>query len=355
MRPQTYTFVSKQIDLHRVHLFDIVTQYNAVFGEDTTATAGGGHTTHTPASHVHQHQASDTDSGGCTHVAEDADVQPPYNRADIMCSWAHHRTQLFATWLRPQLMRITDARQLSLLFTQTVNLCLSLQRAGVDARADLLGLFADTVSTHFANAMADVVHMAHDAVAAASADGTLSAQTPSQSQSPPSARAPPRAHAHVHAHEAASAAAGLSATATACVRTWDTRLAAWPAVARAMRRALQAFDEVAVFAPRACEGDIAQTLRRTIGALVRERMHPGPARARAPASGLVAAVHGDTATAMASASAAPASAPDAADADADAQEAIEQAMVPALVFLHAHIFGAEAARVLHAALGVARS
>ncbi|GAQ92571.1 conserved oligomeric Golgi complex component-related [Klebsormidium nitens] len=99
-----YDYVKRLTDHHRVHLFDVVMQYRAIFADDTS----------------NQEEAAD---GG------------------LVYSWAMHRVTAYLTVLQHMLPRITEGSPLSNVLDHCMYCGMSLGRVGLDFRGLLPPLF----------------------------------------------------------------------------------------------------------------------------------------------------------------------------------------------------------------------
>lgn len=117
-----YEYLSKYLDGQRVHLFDIVTQYRAIFVDDTVAA-----------------DEERSDDGG------------------LLYRWIHHRVTLLLDVLAKQLPTITEGSYIYSLIEQCSYCGASLARVGIDFRPLLPPLFEQCVMRMFRASMEQCV------------------------------------------------------------------------------------------------------------------------------------------------------------------------------------------------------
>ena len=113
-----YEYLSKFLDGQRVHLFDIVTQYRAIFVDDTVAA-----------------DEERSDDGG------------------LLYRWIHHRVSILLDTLAKQLPSITEGSYIYNLIEQCSYCGASLARVGIDFRPMLPPLFEECVMRMFKQSM----------------------------------------------------------------------------------------------------------------------------------------------------------------------------------------------------------
>ncbi|KAL3162063.1 hypothetical protein ABBQ38_009127 [Trebouxia sp. C0009 RCD-2024] len=114
-----YDYLKRLTDIHRLHLFDVVMQYRAIFSDDQSA------------------QDGESQDGG------------------LVFSWAEHRVCLYLEALRQHLPGITEGGSLASVLEHCMYCGMSLARVGLDIRgllppifeACVLNLFSKTVGT----------------------------------------------------------------------------------------------------------------------------------------------------------------------------------------------------------------
>lgn len=111
-----YTFLNKLTDTSRAHLFDIITQYRAIFTDNPSSSAA---------------------------VCE----------SNMMHSWLVHRIEKYLDCLRAFLPRVTDGGSISSLLDQAMYLGMSLGRVGADFRSLLPPVFQEHIVNLFAKAV----------------------------------------------------------------------------------------------------------------------------------------------------------------------------------------------------------
>ncbi|KAG0632021.1 hypothetical protein M758_1G298600 [Ceratodon purpureus] len=115
-----YEYLKKMAEYHRVHLFDVVMQYRAIFSDDTS-----GH-------------EENTDGG-------------------LLYSWAMHRISSHLNVLREILPQITEGPNLAFILDQCMYCGMSLGRVGLDFRGLLPPLFESSVHNLFMRNMSVTV------------------------------------------------------------------------------------------------------------------------------------------------------------------------------------------------------
>ena len=118
-----YEFAAKYLDIVRVQLFDIVTQYRAIFVDDTSTTA----------------EEERNDDGG------------------LLYRWIHHRVALLIAMLAQQLPAISEGSYIYNLLEQCVYCGTSLARVGVDFRPLLPPLFEECVLSMYTRSLEGAV------------------------------------------------------------------------------------------------------------------------------------------------------------------------------------------------------
>eukprot|EP01094_Clydonella_sp_ATCC50884_P025672 TRINITY_DN6852_c0_g1_i1.p1 TRINITY_DN6852_c0_g1~~TRINITY_DN6852_c0_g1_i1.p1 ORF type:complete len:549 (-),score=163.46 TRINITY_DN6852_c0_g1_i1:219-1865(-) len=122
-----YTFLNKLTDTSRAHLFDIITQYRAIFTDNPSASS-------------------------------------PICDANMLHSWLVHRIQKYLDCLKAFLPRVTDGGSLSNLLDQAMYLGMSLGRVGADFRSLLPPIFEQHIVSMFATAVGGATSACIDAL-----------------------------------------------------------------------------------------------------------------------------------------------------------------------------------------------
>eukprot|EP00002_Diphylleia_rotans_P022786 TRINITY_DN4479_c0_g1_i2.p1 TRINITY_DN4479_c0_g1~~TRINITY_DN4479_c0_g1_i2.p1 ORF type:complete len:723 (+),score=177.40 TRINITY_DN4479_c0_g1_i2:93-2261(+) len=116
-----YTFLSKMVDVCRVHLFEIITHYRAIFAEDTS------------------------------------DSEEAFREAGILYSWVNDKIQSFLETLKSTLPRISDGGYISNILEQCMYYGDSLGRTSIDFRGLLPPVFENAVMKMFAGQMSHAI------------------------------------------------------------------------------------------------------------------------------------------------------------------------------------------------------
>jgi len=115
-RDQSYDFLKRLTDCHRMHLFDVVMQYRAIFADDTSS-------------------ADATSDGG------------------LVYSWAMHRVSAYLLEVESALDRIADGSALASVLDHCMYCGMSLGRVGLDFRGLLPSIFQKRIHAIVASAL----------------------------------------------------------------------------------------------------------------------------------------------------------------------------------------------------------
>ncbi|KAG2432900.1 hypothetical protein HXX76_008631 [Chlamydomonas incerta] len=130
----SYEFVKHLTDVHRLHLFDAVMQYRAIFFDTAPSGASGG-----------------VDGAGA------AALTPNLRETSMLYSWVQHRLGLYLEQLRKHLPHITEGGNLASVIEHCMYCGSSLSRVGLDFQALLLPLFEacglQLFAAHLSNAV----------------------------------------------------------------------------------------------------------------------------------------------------------------------------------------------------------
>eukprot|EP00198_Chlamydomonas_reinhardtii_P001213 XP_001690548.1 component of oligomeric golgi complex 8 [Chlamydomonas reinhardtii] len=130
----SYEFVKHLTDVHRLHLFDAVMQYRAIFFDTAPSGAAGG-----------------VDGAGA------AALTPNLRETSMLYSWVQHRLGLYLEQLRKHLPHITEGGNLASVIEHCMYCGSSLSRVGLDFQALLLPLFEacglQLFAAHLSNAV----------------------------------------------------------------------------------------------------------------------------------------------------------------------------------------------------------
>ncbi|KAK9811427.1 hypothetical protein WJX72_003806 [[Myrmecia] bisecta] len=116
-----YEYLKRLTDVYRLHLFDVVMQYRAIFSDDSS------------------NQEQQSSDGG------------------LVYSWAEHRVCLYLAALRRHLPRISEGGSLSSVLEHCMYCGMSLARVGLDFRGLLPPIFEACVLSVFAKAAGSAV------------------------------------------------------------------------------------------------------------------------------------------------------------------------------------------------------
>ncbi|GLC34513.1 hypothetical protein PLESTB_001253200 [Pleodorina starrii] len=128
----SYEYVKHLTDVHRLHLFDAVMQYRAIFFDTAAPTTAG--------------------------PAGDASSAPPNLReTSMLYCWVQHRVSLYLEQLRRHLPAISEGGNMASVIEHCMYCGSSLSRVGLDFQALLLPLFEacglQLFATHLSNAV----------------------------------------------------------------------------------------------------------------------------------------------------------------------------------------------------------
>ncbi|QDZ19289.1 subunit 8 of oligomeric Golgi complex [Chloropicon primus] len=123
-RHDHYAFIKRLTDFHRVHLFDIIMQYRAIFSSKDSA--GGGR----------------KGAGGATQ-------EENYRYADLLHVWSARRVDSYLKLLAKSLPFIHEGANLSSVLEHCMYCGLSLGRIGLDFRCLLVPIFQEAVRSLF--------------------------------------------------------------------------------------------------------------------------------------------------------------------------------------------------------------
>mmetsp|Transcript_8870 Transcript_8870/g.12046 ORF Transcript_8870/g.12046 Transcript_8870/m.12046 type:complete len:588 (-) Transcript_8870:145-1908(-) len=118
-----YDFLKRLTDAHRMHLFDVVMQFRAIFADDSSSAEGTG---------------GSAGDGGDT---------------GLLYSWAMHRVSLYLSEVQHGLASITEGSVLASLLEHCMYCAMSLGRVGLDFRGLLAQLFLPPIHDLVANAL----------------------------------------------------------------------------------------------------------------------------------------------------------------------------------------------------------
>jgi hypothetical protein len=126
-------YVKRLIDLHRLHLFDIVMQYRAVFGDGTATTAA--------TAAVGAAGATTTSSGAGGATTTTTTTPPPSRSGAVLPSWLSHRVGELVESLSRALPHVSDGASLASAMEHAAYAGASLGRVGSDYTAQLAPVF----------------------------------------------------------------------------------------------------------------------------------------------------------------------------------------------------------------------
>eukprot|EP00958_Prasinococcus_capsulatus_P030238 scaffold7998_cov417-Prasinococcus_capsulatus_cf.AAC.16 len=122
----SYEYLKRMTDCHRVHLFDVVMQYRAIFADDTST-----------------HESTGSVDGG------------------LLYSWAMHRIDAFLGTVRQLLPKVDEGGSLASVLDHCMYCGMSLGRVGLDFRGLLAPLFEECVLELFSRNLATAVENFH--------------------------------------------------------------------------------------------------------------------------------------------------------------------------------------------------
>jgi len=134
-----YEYLKRLTDLHRVHLFDVVMQYRAIFGDG-----------------LEDEDADSSQGGGADQGADQNDDLNINTDGGLLYGWSAHRVGTYLALVEKTLPRIDEGGALASVMEHCGYCGGSLARVGLDFRPMLPPLFADAANGIFTRAM-DVV------------------------------------------------------------------------------------------------------------------------------------------------------------------------------------------------------
>ncbi|KAJ3105943.1 conserved oligomeric Golgi complex component [Phlyctochytrium planicorne] len=142
-------YMKKYTEILREHLFDIVTQYKAIFSETITTNPS---TTSSATSSSHSF-ASHSQSGRPSFLMMPEST--PHATMSILSSYAVFRIHAFSAELTKHIAHVTDANAINSLLTQTMYFGLSMGRVGMDFRDIVAQVFEDAIERNFGAAVGE--------------------------------------------------------------------------------------------------------------------------------------------------------------------------------------------------------
>ena len=133
-----YTYLSKYIDLTRSNLFDIITQYRAIFSDNSLTSSSSS------SSDLKQ-------SFSNSNAANSAKNQ--FVESEILLSWMTNKMANLIEQLENHLPKIHDGSSIFNLLDQSMYLGLSLSRVGLDFRGLLPPIFEKHIFSLFSKAI----------------------------------------------------------------------------------------------------------------------------------------------------------------------------------------------------------
>eukprot|EP00887_Chlorella_sp_A99_P006351 scaffold3.g6351.t1 len=149
-----YELLKRLTDIYRLHLFDVVMQYRAIFSDDPVGPAAGASSAPTtPATPA-------TPSGAAAGAAGAAAAAAAARDGGILYCWAQRRVVAYVEAVRLHLPRISEGGSLASVLDHAMYCGMSLGRVGMDFRSLLAPLFEARALEMFAQA----VHGSTDAL-----------------------------------------------------------------------------------------------------------------------------------------------------------------------------------------------
>jgi hypothetical protein len=131
-----YSYIKRLTDYHRVHIFDIIMQYRAIFSDDKSLKASAA-----------AKKRSRENLGKLENAMSDKDAVTSY--ADLLHVWSSKRIDLYLRELRAHLPFVHEGANLSSVFEHCMYCGMSLGRIGLDFRCLLVPLFEEAVFSLF--------------------------------------------------------------------------------------------------------------------------------------------------------------------------------------------------------------
>jgi conserved oligomeric Golgi complex subunit 8 len=165
-----YNYLSKLTDSSRALLFDVLTQYRAIFSASSSAAASSRATSNgcvrsSPHRRFSQKEANEDEDENENEDDDDDDDDDDDEQQDlseahnlIVHSWLIGKVEEFCSQLRATLPKIGEGAQLNSLLDQSMYFAMSLGRVGADFRGLLPPLFEDASFRLFASLVDRALH-----------------------------------------------------------------------------------------------------------------------------------------------------------------------------------------------------
>lgn len=136
-----YEYLKRLTDIYRLHLFDVVMQFGAIFSDEPVSGSSAG--------------SSAGAAGGMTraHSLATRQAQREHEGSGILHEWAQRRVVAYLEAMRAQLPRVSEGGSLASVLDHAMYCGMSLGRVGMDFRPLLAPLFEARVLDMFASSM----------------------------------------------------------------------------------------------------------------------------------------------------------------------------------------------------------
>ena len=145
-----FSFLSKIIEICRVHVFDIITQYRAVFSDDLPDSR-------VPNLTGSAHSLNGMGPGELGAAADGAAEQGGENIKTVLTSWANQKISWFVRLLTDQLDKMGDGSSINSLLNQCMYFGMSMGRVGMDFRNVFANVFSKRILQLYLTRMEDGV------------------------------------------------------------------------------------------------------------------------------------------------------------------------------------------------------
>ena len=245
-----YQHIAKTIEEMRIHLFDIIIQYRAIFVDDDVAATSTSTTS-----------ATTTGSGSSASTTA---ATKEHNDSKLFYCWLQQKIKHFLGVLRKDL-QLGVANRLDSVISQAMYFGLAFSRVGLDFRALMVPIFEEAICKHFADALHTANGKFDEALAKCNWSELYVENHPTTTTtSTTSVKAQPAAAA-----ASAAFSAHPSAPNAATVVNPPMQLLNYPPLAVYLNGVLQGFNELRLCAPLSLHQTMSNELRRSLATMAR--------------------------------------------------------------------------------------